>query len=884
MIRSAADPVACPGRDDLSALVDDRLDDSRREALLDHLRGCPACAAVIEGFAAGWSLADRSRRPADQRGTATRAFEARLRALDPAGDGGEGVPVIPGYRDLAVVARGGMGIVYRAIDEALGRPVALKLLAAARLASPTVRLRAEREALTLARSEHPGVVRVLATGVAAGLPWIAMEWIDGETLGRRIGRAALPHREAARIARELAWALERVHAAGIVHRDIKPDNVLLARAPREGDPPVPKLVDFGLARPDDTEANLTQAAAPLGTPAFMAPEQTGRDPALGAVGPATDIHGVGATPYCMLTGRAPYHGADTSAALVRAAAGDAAPLSLFAPGVPLDLRTITEACLRREPGRRYPSAAALADDLTRFLDGLPIRARATGPVERCLKWARRRPAVAAALVAVVIAVGAGVAGTAYHVARLRAAHADASQSRDAALAARELARRSFQRLTDGSAERLLVRGQALDQGNRDHLRHIREEYRNWPLEPDVAAGLRFRITGLRRVGMLFARLARPEEMLETIGMALEAIDDMERRGLLGPAEERLRHEFLRAPRSALIQAGRLDEAAAATREEIARLAVRVGVVPALAPHLASAHGDLASILDAQGNHSSATDHFRRALDRFDALAADPAAEPVPAHLEMSVRFNAAISPPVVTDSAALTEQAGRLVERARAILASATSAEDRAAAGRGLLVGLRLLAQADIGRGQPQAALDVLRRLTTEAADLAAEAPDETYPTDEVVGAVKQMLHCHTILGHPADAAADVAALADEAERRLADEPASLARAVSLVKILEAEAEITLTVADHAAALPVWRRIVAVLDPWLTDAGADAHARKHALYALRAIASGAQARGQRAAAAEALRQTLPLVAEDERPAIEAELAALEAPRAAGTGP
>ena len=163
-----------------------------------------------------------------------------------------------------------------------------------------------------------------------------MEWIDGPTLGRRIAEQALSPREAARIARDLARAIERVHAAGMVHRDTKPDNVLLAAEPTPADPPVPKLIDFGLARPDEPESGITQVSAVVGTPAFMAPEQTGRDPTLGPVGPATDIHGLGATLYCMLTGRAPYHGAATAESLTRAAVADYPALAVLAPTAPAD--------------------------------------------------------------------------------------------------------------------------------------------------------------------------------------------------------------------------------------------------------------------------------------------------------------------------------------------------------------------------------------------------------------------------------------------------------------------------------------------------------------------------------------------------------------------
>jgi hypothetical protein len=883
MDRGTLPTEACPGRDDWLAVLDERVAEPRRSQWLTHLDHCPHCAEVLATLAGEWSLAGVWPGNDGAPGEATRAFGDRLRALDPRGVATapvepEGVPAIPGLCDLVLVGRGGMGVVYRATEEALGRTVAVKLLSGSRTLSPAARQRSLREAQVLARIDHPGVVRLLYTGAIDDVPWTVMEWIDGPTLGRRIAEQALSPREAARIARDLARAIERVHAAGMVHRDIKPDNVLLAAGPTPADPPVPKLIDFGLARPDEPESGITQVSAVVGTPAFMAPEQTGRDPTLGPVGPATDIHGLGATLYCMLTGRAPYHGAATAESLARAAAADYPVLAVLAPTAPADLRTIVEACLRRRPEQRYPSAAALADDLTRFLDAVPIRARPTGPVERVRKWARRHPARAlVALLATLSLVGVG-GGTAYHVRSLRAAHAEVSVSRDAALAAAALARQSFQRLTDDTAERLLVRGKVLDDLDREHLCRVREEFRAWPLEPDRETGLRFRVAGLRRVATLFQRLEWPEEMLGTIGLALEQIADLEHHGWLTPADEVLRHELLRGERSHLMRQGRFDEAVARTRGEITELEARVGVVPALRPCLAMAHGDLAAIFDGTGRRDEAAAEFGRAIDLFDEVAADPDAAVAPAHLEVSTRYNATISPSLGADTAARDARAARLVARCEALLAAdPADATDREAAARGLLMGLRLRADIAANRGAPADALGFLETLVATAGALARRDPANHVITDERVLGACQEFRCHRDLGRPAAAADSLAAAVNLAAAAVAAEPAAFSRLRTLVTALRIQAELCVAVADPEGALDSLRHIVEAAGPWLSGPGGGVEAKGITVDALVETAALLRGMGRAGEATAALEWAVPLATTERQAEIRTEIERLREP-------
>ena len=382
--------------------------DSADAGFLAHADRCAACSQRLAALAAEWSQEAILARAAAGEADAA-PLVAGLFLRDRTADHARPPPVIDGLEGLVEVGRGGMGIVYRAFDVRRGEVVAVKVLTARAATSPEGRARAEREARLLARISHPNIVRVLTVTEADGLPAIEMEWIDGASLvdGGRAG--PMPPREAAGIVRDLAHAVEAMHAAGIIHRDIKPANVLLA-ASTDGRP-VPKLVDFGLALSDTgAPADLTHTSVAVGTPSFMAPEQTGLAPRLGRVGPATDIHALGGVLYWLLSGRAPYDDRSSLASLNRAAHGEAMALGRVVPELPPKLGTIVATCLARRPERRYPSAGALADDLERFLAGMPIRARRPGPASRLLDLAGRHPALAAATVTVALALAAAGGG------------------------------------------------------------------------------------------------------------------------------------------------------------------------------------------------------------------------------------------------------------------------------------------------------------------------------------------------------------------------------------------------------------------------------------------------------------------------------------------
>lgn len=298
---------------------------------------------------------------------------------------GARAPTIPDrYRVRGELGRGGMGVVYRALDTELDRVVALKTTAAI---DPERSLRFRREARAVARLDHPGIVRLLDVGQAGETLYYTMELVEGPSLSAHLDAVgALPPATALRIAAEVADALDHAHARGIVHRDIKPGNILLAASAR------PRLTDFGVAL-DLRDDTLTATAQVLGTLAYMAPEQIRGERA--AIGPATDVFALGAVLYHMLTGAAPYAG-ETPSTRMREAMTPSTSSAALTERLPPSIEPICRAALAWEPAARYPTAAAMAVDLRRALGGEAARGVSVRAAERVRWWARRPGIVAPA--------------------------------------------------------------------------------------------------------------------------------------------------------------------------------------------------------------------------------------------------------------------------------------------------------------------------------------------------------------------------------------------------------------------------------------------------------------------------------------------------------
>jgi WD40 repeat protein len=296
-------------------------------------------------------------------------------------------PIIPGYEIQGELGCGGMGVVYLAYDPRLKRQVAIKVIRGGSVARKDELARFDTEAEAIARLQHPSIAHVYEVGEYRGGPYLVLEYLQGGSLDQKLAGKPQPPRAAAGLVQTLARAIHHAHERGIVHRDLKPGNVLLTS---DG---TPKISDFGLAKLLEGEVGLTTSGIPLGTASYMPPEQVRAE--TNQVGPAADVYALGAILYEMLTGRPPFPGASAAETMLQVLTEEPVAPRCLQPRAPRDLETICLKCLEKKPARRYASAQALGDDLARFLAGEPIEARPIGAWERAMKWARRRPAVAA---------------------------------------------------------------------------------------------------------------------------------------------------------------------------------------------------------------------------------------------------------------------------------------------------------------------------------------------------------------------------------------------------------------------------------------------------------------------------------------------------------
>jgi serine/threonine protein kinase/WD40 repeat protein len=447
--------MALQSEDEAAAGRCPRCGNPQREDLRDG--ECPYCLLALAAEGAGISSAHG-------RGTATESAERSVRFF---GD----------YEILEELARGAMGVVYRARQVSLNRPVALKTILTGERASAAERQRFQIEAEAAARLDHPNIVPIYEVGEHDGQHYYSMKLIAGGSLARRLprggGSGEAARREAATWIAKTARAVHYAHQRGVLHRDLKPTNILIDDAGE------PHVTDFGLARIVEDESRLTVTETILGTPAYMAPELAVGHARESTI--AVDVYSLGAILYELLVGRPPFR-AETMLETIRQVAQSEPPrLRSIDPDMDRDLETICLKCIQKEPSRRYGTAEELADDLERWLRGEPIQARPTRVAERLRSWCRRNPVVAAllsavALLLVVITAGSFAAATLYRsksnvadVARAKAVdelyHSYLAQARSA-------------RLTGGDAFDLVRRAkELLPPGGVDatHRRELRDE-------------------------------------------------------------------------------------------------------------------------------------------------------------------------------------------------------------------------------------------------------------------------------------------------------------------------------------------------------------------------------------------------------------------------
>jgi hypothetical protein len=363
----------------------ERVSDS--PAMISTLRLCPKCGAEMPSDAPGL-------------GCPRCLLES---ALNEHATKSESVVAIVGelgdYELLEVVGRGGQGVVFRARQKSLNRTVALKMINVGSWATEAHLKRFRREAEAAASLEHPGIVPIYEVGERDGSCYFSMRFVEGGQLDQAIKRKPTSIRQAAELISKVARTVHYAHEHGILHRDIKPGNILLDA---KGEP---LLTDFGLARLVEAESTVTRTKEVMGTPSYMAPEQAMGNNA--AVSSATDVYGLGAILYQLLTGHPPFAGGTTYETIKLVLDTEPRQPRLLNPKVDRDLSTICLKCLEKDPKRRYPSALALAEDLEHWLKHEPILARRTGLFTRGRKWVRRNPSTAV-LVTLLVAFAAGL--------------------------------------------------------------------------------------------------------------------------------------------------------------------------------------------------------------------------------------------------------------------------------------------------------------------------------------------------------------------------------------------------------------------------------------------------------------------------------------------
>ena len=324
------------------------------------------------------------------------------------------LPVLADYEILEEIARGGMGIVYRARQRSLDRTVALKLIMGGQLVTRELVHRFRGEASAAAALQHPSIVAIHEIGVHDGNHFFSMDYVEGQNLAQIVRTQPLPAQKAARYLKVIAEAIHYAHEQGILHRDLKPSNVLVEAATDQ-----PRVTDFGLAKRLDGDSTLTVTGQALGSPPFMPPEQVSNEGS--KVGRTSDVYGLGGILYFLLTARPPFQGDSFETTMNQVLHAEPVPPRLLNPTVPRDLETICLKCLNKESGRRYQTAQAIGEDLSRYLKGEPILARPTTRLERMWRWCRRKPALAGALATAAVLLLTLAIGTPIVVYRIERA-------------------------------------------------------------------------------------------------------------------------------------------------------------------------------------------------------------------------------------------------------------------------------------------------------------------------------------------------------------------------------------------------------------------------------------------------------------------------------
>lgn len=382
------------------------------------------------------------------------------------------------YELLEEIARGGMGIVYRARQLSLNRIVALKLVLAGQFASEEEMERFRREAEAAANLQHPNIVAIHEVGQHDEQQYFSMAYVEGRSLAETVRGNPLPAVQAARYVEAVGRAVEYAHPQGTLHRDLKPANILIDRDDQ------PRITDFGLARRVNADSDLTKSGQILGSPSYMPPEQASGRP--GEVGPCSDVYALGAVLYDLVTGRPPFKAETPTDTLLHVLHNEPVSPRALNPRVPRDLETICLKCLEKAPRRRYTGAAELSEELGRFLRGEPIHARPVAMPGRIWRWCRRNPAVSALAVGLVVAVLAGFIGIAVQWGRAE----DEAERANLKAQSESLQRRKADETADRNRRLLYVADmnvaqQAWEAGNVERVMELLTRHRPQPDQEDL---------------------------------------------------------------------------------------------------------------------------------------------------------------------------------------------------------------------------------------------------------------------------------------------------------------------------------------------------------------------------------------------------------------
>lgn len=611
---------------------------------------CDKCGAVLSGYAEG-------------RLCAACLLESAILEPETPGHASPAVTPLLAFNDyelLEEIARGGMGVVYRARQISLNRPVAIKMILGGHLANAAEMKRFRAEAETAAQLQHPNIVAIHEVGEHAGQPYFSMDLVEGRNLAQLVRDEPLPSRKAAAYLKTIAEAVQYAHSRGVLHRDLKPSNILI----NENDQP--RITDFGLAKRFSTSVGtlstasqsgdgkvgdtvervptheLTQTGQVLGSPSFIPPEQAAGQK--DQIGPASDVYSLGAILYHCLTARPPFVAESLTQTLRLVAEQEPVSPRLLNASVPRDLETICLKCLEKDPRCRYLSALELADDLNRFLRNEPIHARPVGFVMKAHRWCLRNKALALAgsailILLLVIAIGSPIALVMVNRARFQA-ETETTRSRLVAKFLQDMLAGVNPNVTRGQDTALLR------QILKDSVQRIAVEFTN---HADVRAQLE------NTIGSVYAGLGEPQQAEALHARALAArrslygsqhaavaeslywlAADCWEQGRSGEAE-RLIREALAIRRETLgnesedvahtlnllalvlVDRAMWTEAEAATREG---MAIKVKLTGRNHLNVVKSMNMLGHVLVSQGRCSEAEQTVREALDLYHSLATE----------------------------------------------------------------------------------------------------------------------------------------------------------------------------------------------------------------------------------------------------------------------